>query len=91
MMTHGVVGDTGKENLNLRGAARRTRLVTMLGNLVSRNKIPCRSNQRIASAMVTHWLRSWHTVSPNTKDRFELSLVSRHTCDAMTTLKKMMR
>eukprot|EP00964_Phaeocystis_antarctica_P038706 scaffold22138_cov59-Phaeocystis_antarctica.AAC.2 len=64
----------------------------MLGNnIASRNKITCRSNQKIPRKMVTLWLRSWHAVSPSAKDRLNGSVVSRHARDAMMTLKTMTR
>ena len=76
----------------MQGAARRTRLVMMIGNLMLSSKIACESTQMIASMMVDARSFCSQDVSPSTKDWLELSSVtSSHTCDAMMILMTMMR
>ena len=60
---------------------------------VSRNKIACRSIQEAASMIVAKRSLFSHSVSPSTKDSFEIypSMTSSHTCDARMTLMTMMK
>ena len=62
----------------------------MLGHLVLRSKITCKSAQRVASTMVAKRSLFSHAVSPSTKDWFGLSFViSSQVCDAMMILRTM--